>query len=143
MLRIMATLLLVLCTSFVVCSQSKSSAWLNGTWEGTGYQIDDNSTWSMRLTVRGKGARSARAQSTWGASYLIEYPSLKCGGRWRPISISSNTATFREILTFGQTQCADNGGVVIERLRSRQIAFRYSNQGAAKVSASAILDRKK
>lgn len=131
--KIIATLILILCLASVVCPQKgrNRASWLNGTWEGTGYQIDTNTTWTMRLRVE-RGGR-----------YLIEYPSLKCGGRWRRLSLNSRTARFRERITFGQGECVDRGQVVIEKLNGRQIAFRFSQQGAADVSASAILNRKK
>ena len=131
MRRILATLVLLLVTTSVVCGQSKnrSRGWLNGTWEGTGYQIDTNSTWTMLLTVKGN-------------RYRIEYPSLKCGGRWRPIKITRSTARFREVLTSGADVCANNGRVAIQRLSRRQIAFRYINQGEIDVTSSAILNRK-
>ena len=114
MLKIVATLVLLVCLTSVVSSQSKTrpERWLNGTWEGTGYQIDNNETWAMKLTVRGK-------------HYKIEYPSLKCGGRGIPLSIDRNRARFIEKITFGLEDCVDNGNVVIERLNRRQIAYRF------------------
>ena len=128
-----ATVLLILCMSSVVCpqkSEGTARAWLNGTWEGTGYQIDTDSTWTMRLRAR-------------GGKYLIEYPSLNCSGRWRLISINSKIAVFRENITLGRDACVDKGRVVIERLNGRQIAYRFSQRGTTDVSASAILNRKK
>ena len=130
MFRIPIAILLLLFTAAVVCPQRRDQAWLNGTWEGTGYQIDDNTTWTMRLRVRGN-------------RYLIEYPSLKCAGRWQPISISANGARFREKITLGLEACTDKGIVVIERLSHNQIAYRYSNRGTTEVIASAILNRQK
>ena len=132
MLRIAAGLLLLATMASTVCAQSKASGnpWLNGTWEGTGYQIDTNETWTMRLVVAGK-------------RYKIEYPSLKCTGRWSPISVGSWIARFRERITSGTEDCTDKGSVVIERLSRRQIAYRYSNPGTRDVIASAILNRKK
>lgn len=132
MRRIVAMLVLLLVTTSIVCGQGKNRhrTWLNGTWEGTGYQMDNNETWTMRLTVKAN-------------RYRIEYPSLNCEGRWRPISINSGRARFRERITRGLEQCTDKGKVVIERLSRRQIAFRYSNPGASDVVASAILNRKK
>jgi hypothetical protein len=129
MVRIIATFLLILSTTFVVQAQNKAG-WLNGIWEGTGYQLDDNSTWTMRLQVS-------------GPEYMINYPSLKCGGWWKPIRITAWKATFREVLSFGQDQCSDNGRLVVERLGQGQIAYRYSRKGEAKVSSSAILNRKR
>ena len=132
MLKILATLALLICLTSVVSSQNKkeSGRWLNGTWEGTGYQIDNNETWTMKLTVRGR-------------AYKIEYPSLKCGGKWIPISIDRNRARLIEKITFGLEECVDNGSVVIERLNRRQIAYRYANRGTRQVTASAILIRRK
>ncbi|MBC8032159.1 MAG: hypothetical protein H7Z16_18895 [Pyrinomonadaceae bacterium] len=129
---IVATLLLVLVITSVVCGQGKNRnrAWLNGTWEGTGYQMDNNELWTMLLTVKRNRFR-------------IEYPSLKCEGRWRPIRINWSTAKFREILSSGADVCADKGTVVVQRLSRRQIAFRYINQGETDVTSSAILNRKK
>ena len=129
MLKIVAAFVLLVSLTSVVSSQSKTGSWLNGTWEGTGYQIDNNETWTMKLTVRGK-------------RYKIEYPSLKCGGRWIPLSIDSSRARFIEKITFGLEDCVDNGNVVIERLSPRQIAYRFSNRGTREVTASGILNRK-
>jgi hypothetical protein len=111
-------------------SRSRNRVWLNGTWEGTGYQMDNNELWTMLLTVKRN-------------RYRIEYPSLKCEGRWRPIRINRTTARFREILTTGADLCADKGKVFIQRLSRRQIAFRYINQGEVDVTSSSILNRKK
>ena len=110
-------------------SPTKSNTWLRGTWEGTGYQIDDQSTWAMRLTTRGH-------------KFSIEYPSLSCGGRWRLISINGYRARFRERLDHGQDKCTDNGAVVIQRISRRQVLFLYSLTGKREVTASAVLNRK-
>ena len=135
MLKFLATfILLVSLTSIVsdVSAQGKSASshWLNGTWEGTGYQTDTNETWTMKLTVRTR-------------HYRIEYPSLKCSGRWIPLSLNQSQARFIEKITLGVEACTDNGNVVIERLSRRQIAYRYSNRGTRQVTASAILNRKR
>ena len=131
MLKIAATFVLLVCITSVVSSQSKpgTERWLNGMWEGTGYQIDNNETWTMKLTVRDK-------------RYKIEYPSLKCGGRWIPQSISRSRARFIEKITVGLEDCVDNGNVILERLNRRQIAYRFSNRGNRQVTASAILNIK-
>jgi hypothetical protein len=119
-------LLLVFAT---VSAQTKSNNWFTGTWEGTGYQIDDQSTWTMRLTARGR-------------RFSIEYPSLDCGGRWQLISINTYRARFKERLDHGQDKCTDKGTVVIQRLGKRQVFFLYSLVGAREVTASAVLNRK-
>ena len=122
-----AVLLLLLSSTF--SAQTKKTRWLKGTWEGTGYQTDDQSTWTMRVTVGGR-------------KVSIEYPSLNCGGRWQLISISGNRARFRERLDHGQEKCANSGNVTIQRLNPRQVFFLYSNAGTGVVTASAVLNRK-
>src|SRR4051794_1279466 len=64
-------------------AQAKSNSWLRGTWEGTGYQTDDKSTWDMVVKVNGQ-------------RFTIDYPTLSCGGRWRLISLTAARARFRE-----------------------------------------------
>lgn len=130
MRRIAATICLFFSLTVVVCPQSRSRAWLNGTWEGTGYQIDTGTTWTMNFRARGK-------------RYSIEYPSLNCRGTWRLISVNSRRATFRERITFGRGECVDQGLVTVERLNGRQLAYRFSYAKTDQVSASAILNRKR
>jgi len=122
-----AILLLLLCAT--LSAQTKSNNWIKRTWEGTGYQTDDQSTWTMRLTAHGR-------------SFSIEYPSLNCGGRWQLVSINAYRARFRERLDHGQDKCANNGNVIIEKLSKRQVVFLYSNAGTREVTASAVLNRK-
>ncbi len=121
---------LMLCAASPAYSQAVRGSWLSGTWEGTGYQIDTDSTWTMRLTVR-------------GGRYLIEYPSLNCGGRWKPASVGPRMARFREEISSGRDACTDLSTVIVQRLTSRQVAVRYYNRGDNKVTSSAILSRVK
>ena len=129
MLRTLAALCLFFSLTVVALPQKRGGAWLGGRWEGTGYQMDTDSTWTMALTAR-------------GGKFLIEYPSLNCGGEWRLLSINSRRATFREHITRNREDCADRGRVVVEKLSRRQVAYRYSHRGASDVSSSAILNRK-
>ncbi len=116
-----------------LAAQNKSRSWLHGTWQGTGYQTDDNTTWAMKVTAgrvkRGRGA------------VLIDYPSLNCGGQWRLLSMNRSKARFREVLDHGQDQCSDKGLVTIERI-GRQLIFLYANQGSRQITASAVLNRR-
>jgi hypothetical protein len=121
--------LLLLLAGSVAWAQSKSNSWIRGTWEGTGYQTDDKSTWTMSLKA--------------GKRFAIDYPTLSCGGRWKLISINASRARFREILDHGQDKCADKGNVLIQRMNRNQIVFLYSNQGEKELTASAILNRKR
>ena len=122
--------LLLLLACCVASAQSKSNSWIRGTWEGTGYQTDDKSTWEMVLKAGGK-------------RFAIDYPSLSCGGRWQLVSLNAWRARFRERLDHGQDKCADNGKVLVQRLNRNQILFLYSNQGEKELTASAILNRKR
>jgi hypothetical protein len=115
--------------STAILAQAKSSRWIRGTWEGTGYQIDDQSTWTMRFTAGGR-------------RFSIEYPSLNCGGKWRLISVNAYRARFKEVLDHGQDKCTDNGNVTIQRLSKGQVIFLYSNAGTREITASAVLNRK-
>jgi hypothetical protein len=119
---------LVLFLSTGLSAQTKSNNWINGTWEGTGYQTDDQTTWTMRVTAQGRRV-------------LIEYPSLECGGRWRLITITKYHARFREKIDRGQDKCTDNGKVTIQRLSRGQLFFLYANAGTREVTASAVLNR--
>lgn len=122
-------LLLLLVCSFA-SAQSKSNSWIRGTWEGTGYQTDDKTTWEMVLKAGGK-------------RFAIDYPTLSCGGRWQLISINASRARFRERLDHGQEKCADLGVVLIQRLNRNQIMFLWSYKGEKVLTASAILNRKR
>lgn len=119
---------LLLLFASVISAQTSSNTWIKGIWEGTGYQIDDQSTWTMRFTA---GARR----------FSIEYPSLNCGGSWKLISIDAHRARFKEKLNHGQDQCVDNSNVVIQRLNKRQVVFLFSYPGKRDVYASGILKR--
>jgi hypothetical protein len=103
---------------------------MNGEWSGTGFQIDTDSSWTMHLKVEGRRFR-------------IEYPSLKCGGKWTLLTASARTVRLREKITSNPQECVDNGRVVIQRLNRSQMAFRYQNAGSKEFTASAILNRGK
>ena len=129
LLRTLAAAILLLLLCAPLSAQTKSNNWIKGTWEGTGYQTDDQSTWLMKLTAR-------------GGRYSIEYPSLNCGGRWQLVSLNSYRARFRERLDHGQDKCSNNGKVTIQRLSPTQVFFLYSNAGTHEVTASAVLNRR-
>jgi len=129
LLRCGGLVFLILMISSAAIAQKKSAGWVRGAWEGTGYQIDDQSTWAMIFQARGN-------------RFSIDYPSLNCGGRWQLISMGASRARFREILTHGQDKCADRGIVLLERISRKQILFLYSYSDARTISASAVLNRK-
>ncbi|HXI25542.1 MAG TPA: hypothetical protein VNG71_16875 [Pyrinomonadaceae bacterium] len=120
---------IILTVSTTAAAQTKSHSWIRGVWDGTGYQVDDKSTWPMTLIARGR-------------TFSINYPSLSCGGHWKLISINSSRARFREVLDHGQDKCADKGSVLIQRLNRNQIVFLYSYAKTKEISASAVLNRR-
>lgn len=130
-MRRMVAIVCLCCTlTFGVCAQGRNRHWLNGTWEGTGYQMDTGTTWTMNFGARGR-------------QFSIEYPSLKCKGTWRLIRANSRRAIFRERITVNRDACVDRGVVTVDKLNGRQIAYRFSYAGTDQVSASAILNRKR
>jgi hypothetical protein len=128
-IRIISVALWVVIIATAVSAQTRSVSWMRGTWEGTGYQTDDKSTWTMVLKVQGR-------------KFSIDYPSLSCGGQWRLISVSASRARFRERLDHGQDKCADRGIVTLQRLNRKQVIYWWSYQGDTVVKASAVLNRK-
>jgi hypothetical protein len=106
-------------------AQNQVAKWLNATWEGTGFQTDRQS-WTMRLTVNGD-------------KYLIEYPSLRCGGEWILVQGDPNKARFREKITYGLGIYINNGDILIERINDSQIKYSYTPPNSKSVLASAKL----
>ena len=128
MRRLTITLGLLLLLPIALSGQSKRSSWLQGNWAGTGYQSDIENTWTMKLSARKN-------------RYTVEYPSLKCGGRWRLVSVSRSRAVFRERIAQGLGECEPRGTFVIVRLNARQLGVWYSYLGKKEVVASAILNK--
>lgn len=90
------------------------TAWMNGTWSGTGYQDKAKSSWSMRLTVSGN-------------SYSIAYPSLGCGGYWSVQSTGNGVASFVEHITYGTDKCIGNGNVTVGNLGGKRMQYHWSS----------------
>ena len=88
--------------------------WIEGVWTGIGYQMDDKTTWSIRLIINGSDN-----------VYRIEYPSLSCGGEWRLVAFNSHSGKFVENILVGRDRCADNGTIVITRVDENHISFTY------------------
>lgn len=106
-----------------------ASEWIDGVWNGTGYQMDIRSTWTIKLTVN----RSADL-------FRIEYPSLACGGEWRVVDFTSHSGRFLEKIVFGRDKCADNGTIVITRVDADHISFTHFYENGV-MSAYATLNR--
>ena len=103
--------------------------WILGTWEGTAFQVDAQTTWTIKFAAQKD-------------KYTIEYPSLHCGGDWTAIKVGKKKATFRETLTFGQDKCVDGGQAIIEKISDTQISFKFVDPGSPNVNSTAVLNRK-
>ena len=90
-----------------------SSAWLEGVWEGKGYQHAPKMTWSVKLTAENN-------------TYTIEYPSLRCGGKWTLMEMGDGRAQFKEEITRGQDRCSSNGDILVERISDYQVSYKYT-----------------
>lgn len=104
--------------------------WIMGIWEGTAFQVDAQTTWTIKFAAQKD-------------KYTIEYPSLHCGGDWTAIKVGKKKATFREKLTFGQDKCVDGGQAIIEKISDTQISFKFVDPGSPDVNSTAVLNRKK
>lgn len=119
----------LLCTGLTACSGSGgggNASVLNdnssnssifgklGVWEGNGNQVGGGWTIRIELTTD---------------DYLIEYPSLDCGGTLTLLESSENRLLFREDITFG-SGCVDDGFVELVDETVDTLNFNwYFNQG--------------
>jgi len=107
---------------------TESPEWLEGVWEGRGYQSDTKTNWIVRLRVQdGRGA--------------VDYPSIPCLGRWNLIESDSREAKFVEVITDGTNRCASNSNVTIQKIKDSQISCMYTYTGSSVVIATAILTK--
>ena len=106
-----------------------TSQWLDGTWEGEGYQSDTKTTWAVRLNVQ-------------DGKYAIEYPNIPCRGRWTLIDINSRAASFTEVITQGTDLCDTNNHVMIEKVNDSEISCKYTRASSRNVIATATLSKK-
>lgn len=102
--------------------------WILGVWEGTGYQVNTDTKWTIKFTAEKD-------------KYTIEYPSLNCGGEWKPIKVGKKKATFRETMIFGKDKCTDGGEAIIEKISATQISFKFIDVGSPDINATAVLKR--
>jgi hypothetical protein len=106
-----------------------NSEWLEGIWEGEGYQSDTKTTWAVRLTVHDD-------------IYAIEYPNIPCRGRWTLIDKRRDGASFTEVITQGTDLCGNNSHVLIERTNDSEMSCKYTHPSIRVVIATATLSRK-
>jgi len=110
-------------------SDSANFRWLDGVWEGEGYQSDTKTTWAVRLTVQ-------------DGTYAIEYPNIPCRGRWTLIDKNSGGASFTEVITQGTDRCGNNSHVMIEKVNDSEISCKYTHARSRVVIATVVLSKK-
>ena len=90
-----------------------NSQWLEGVWEGTGYQHTPKMSWSVKFTAEND-------------TYAIEYPSLRCGGKWTLVEMDGSSAKFKEVITRGLERCSSDGDILVEKISDNQVSYKYT-----------------
>lgn len=103
--------------------------WLEGIWEGKGYQTDTNSTWSVRLTIRDD-------------NFSISYPDIPCSGVWAIVDQNSTGGTFREIISKNVSNCANNSQIILQKVTDNELTLKYSHENTREVIATATLRKR-
>jgi phage-related protein len=106
-LLILATMLLTI--SFV---NAQSSSPFDGVWVGQGLQLNNNQTWTIKLTVLGD-------------NIIIDYPSLGCSAKLTKSKSEQNKLYLSEKMINANT-CVDNGKIELEWLAPNEIRFKWS-----------------
>lgn len=113
-MKMLLTVFIVLNLTGHLAAQQSALSWLDGEWEGLGYQLNNGGTWSIRFS--GQSANN---------SFIIQYPSLKCGGNWMMIAGNEYRAEFVEVIAYGTEFCVNGGVVILTRVDDRHIGFSY------------------
>ncbi len=122
-----ATILLLALTTF---AQAQDIRWLQGEWEGVGYQLSNGGTWTMAVNA-----------NIANYSIAIRYPSLDCGGVWMIRSSSDCSIELVEDIEYGEDKCLDGGFIVLTRVDANHVAFTYFLVGTRTMDAYATLRR--
>jgi hypothetical protein len=88
----------------------KKIKWLEGSWEGTGFQIDKQK-WPVGFTHLEK-------------KFTISYPSLGCSGWWKITKSGKGSATFIENLTVNNG-CDQGDQVIVTRIDAHNISVAW------------------
>ena len=106
-------LLLLSITSIVNAQDNpaqKKISWLEGTWEGTGYQIDKQ-TWIVSFTHAEK-------------KFTVSYPSLGCSGWWKLEKAEKTRLLFTENITVNNG-CDQGAKVIVSRIDDKNISVSW------------------
>lgn len=128
-LLLLVSLLSISAGNQSIWAQEADALWLEGSWEGTGLQIDKQQ-WKVQLRVYDIN------QPT------IAYPSLGCSGHWTMEQPGKNKIHYKETITDGFLKCDNGVDVFIKKLgknKTRVTYYLYSY--SEKAIAKAILKR--
>jgi hypothetical protein len=126
-------LIFIIClTSAFVPYNRVDITWLDGSWEGVGYQIDAL-PWTIEVDC-----------NTEKELFLIRYPSLNCQGFWTIESTEMNQVVFREKIAKGEHTCLLEGLVVVTRVDDTHITYSYFEEidGKRVLNAFSTLTKK-
>jgi hypothetical protein len=93
-------------------ANAQSTGVFDGVWVGQGIQLNNNETWTIKLTVIGENIN-------------IEYPSLGCSAKLTKSKSEQNRLYLSEKIIDANT-CVDNGKIELEWLTPNEIRFKWS-----------------
>lgn len=96
----------------IVLNSCSSTKWIEGEWEGTGYQIDEH-TWEVNL------------HSLDLENIAIDYPDLSCGGEWEIVEKSRKQIIFKENLLYGTWRCDQGVEVHVSKAKKQSINLEF------------------
>lgn len=110
-LFVVLALFMAVSISYAESSEKNHLPVFYGAWEGMGSQ-DNDSTWSIRLNIRRE-------------TFIVEYPSLKCGGELSLLEQGEHYMSFKEKITDGRLNCVDGGTIVIQETGQDQLKYEW------------------
>ncbi len=126
----LSLLLLITLLSINISAQKKKSDWINGIWRGTGFQLNNSSSWSIMFEA-----------NTNANVYKINYGSLSCGGKWELQKIEENRAVFIEKITVGKDKCINGNTIIVTYVNNNYVSYTCFAPGSTKLDASATLEK--
>ncbi len=115
--------------SFQLSAQKKND-WINGIWRGTGFQLNNSSSWSIRFEA-----------NTKTNTFKIGYGTLSCGGNWELKEMEKNRAVFIEKITDGRGKCINGNTIIITFVSCNYLSYTCFAPGSTKLDASATLEK--
>ena len=113
-----------------VSAQKNKMNWLEDTCRGTGFQLNNSQSWSIRFTADLKNK-----------TFKIDYGTLGCSGIWRLVSANDNLVQFEETITEGIMKCTNGGIIIITKIDKKFITFSYFVSGFGKLDSFSTLEK--